>query len=186
MKPELHDVQGLVARGYGTLPAARFLLMGLEDRPSARAWAGSLADAVSPGDERPQDRALNVAFSSTGLQRLGLAPEIIALFSHEFVEGMAAPDRGRILGDLDRDAPEQWDWGGPAQPVDAVLLLYAKGAQGLDALEAEQTRSLGTGARIVRKLETSDLQGSEPFGFRDGISQPFVEGLSKAGPPAPY
>jgi len=184
VNPELHDVQGLVARGYGTLPAARFLLMGLEDRPSARAWAGSLADAVSPGDERPQDRALNVAFSSTGLQRLGLAPEIIALFSHEFVEGMAAPDRGRILGDLDRDAPEQWDWGGPAQPVDAVLLLYAKGAQGLDALEAEQTRSLGTGARIVRKLETSDLQGSEPFGFRDGISQPFVEGLSKAGPPA--
>jgi Dyp-type peroxidase family len=36
----------------------------------------------------------------------------------------------------------------------------------------------------VRRLGTSDLRGREPFGFRDGISQPLVEGLSKKGPAA--
>jgi len=37
--------------------------------------------------------------------------------------------------------------------------------------------------RVVHRLDTADLDGFEPFGFRDGISQPFVEGLSKTGPP---
>jgi Dyp-type peroxidase family len=36
---------------------------------------------------------------------------------------------------------------------------------------------------LLRRLGTVNLDGVEPFGFRDGISQPFVEGLSKTGPP---
>ena len=38
------------------------------------------------------------------------------------------------------------------------------------------------GFSLVRRLDTADLDGFEPFGFRDGISQPFVEGLGKVGP----
>ena len=97
---------------------------------------------------------------------------------------MAAQQRSRILGDRDGDAPEHWDWGGPSLPIDAALLLYARDPQTLGALEAEQTGALGLGTLVVRSLETSDLQGYEPFGFRDGISQPLVEGLSKTGPAA--
>ena len=97
---------------------------------------------------------------------------------------MTTPHRTRILGDLDENAPEHWDWGGPRGPVDAVLLLYARDVAGLVTLEEEQTRLLGHGGlAVVRRLGTSDLDGFEPFGFRDGISQPFVEGLGKTGPP---
>ena len=39
-----------------------------------------------------------------------------------------------------------------------------------------------SGVEVQRKLDTSNLDGFEPFGFRDGISQPYVEGLAKAGP----
>jgi Dyp-type peroxidase family len=182
--PELHDVQGLVARGYGDLAAARFLLVEFGDGAAARGWIRAVAEQLTPGDERPRERAVHLALTSSGLRKLGLAPEVLALFSNELVDGMAAPYRGRILGDLDADAPERWDWGGPSLPVDAVLLLYARDAQTLGALEAEQTGALAGGTRVVRTLETSDLQGYEPFGFRDGISQPFVEGLSKSGPSA--
>jgi Dyp-type peroxidase family len=182
--PELHDVQGLVARGYGELTAARFLVLAIDDPAAARAWVGALSAALTPGDVHPDERAVNVAFTSPGLRKLGLAPEILDLFSLEFRGGMTTPHRRRMLGDLGPDAPEQWDWGGPSRPVDAVLLLYARDAQALAALDAEQRRALPEGVRVVRPLETSDLQGFEPFGFRDGISQPFVEGLSKTGPPA--
>ena len=48
---------------------------------------------------------------------------------------MTTPHRTRILGDLGENAPERWDWGGPAAPVDAVLLLYAKDDASLAALE---------------------------------------------------
>jgi Dyp-type peroxidase family len=182
--PELHDVQGIVARGYRDLAAARFLLVELEAAAAARGWVQRVAEQLTAGDQRPQDRAVQLALTSSGLRKLGLAPEVLALFSNEFVDGMAARQRSRILGDLQGDAPERWDWGGPTLPVDAALLLYARDPQALGALEAEQTGALPRGTRIVRTLETSDLQGYEPFGFRDGISQPLVEGLSKTGPKA--
>ena len=182
--PELHDVQGLVARGYSDLAAARFLLVEFGDGAAARGWVRAVAEQVTAGDQRPQERAVHLALTSSGLRKLGLAPEVLALFSNEFVDGMATHQRGRILGDLDRDVPERWDWGGPGLPVDAALLLYARDVQTLGALEAEQTGALARGTRVVRTLETSDLQGHEPFGFRDGISQPLIEGLSKSRLPA--
>jgi Dyp-type peroxidase family len=175
---DLHDIQGLVARGYGNLPAARFLLLAIDDVAAARHWLGTVA--VTRGDERPEEVADNVALTSSGLERLGLDPAVLAMFSNEFVAGMTTAHRRRILGDIVGDAPEAWDWGGPAaKPVHALLLLYARDAQRLDALERQQSL---TGLELVRRLDTSDLDGFEPFGFRDGVSQPFVEGLAKERP----
>jgi Dyp-type peroxidase family len=182
--PELHDVQGLVTRGYRKLAAARFLVLAIDAAAEARAWSGALGATLTRGDVDPQERAVNVAFTSPGLRTLGVAPDVLDLFSLEFGGGMTASHRRRMLGDVGLDAPEQWAWGGPSRPADAVLLLYARDAQALAALEAEQKRALPNGIRVLQTLETSDLQGYEPFGFRDGISQPFVEGLSKTGPPA--
>ena len=98
---------------------------------------------------------------------------------------MTTPHRSRILGDLDENAPERWEWGSPSGPqIDLALLLYARDDAGLQRLEEEQARGLAAGGLALRhRLGTSDLDDFEPFGFRDGISQPFVEGLSKTGPP---
>jgi Dyp-type peroxidase family len=182
---ELGDVQGLVARGYGTLKAARFLLLGLDEADAARSWLGAILETVTPGDEHPEGRAVNVAFTGEGLGRLGLPAEVLAQFPNELVTGMTTEHRRRILGDLGPDSPEHWDWGGPASPaVGAVLLLYARDDLELARLVGEQSAALAdSGIRVLRQLETSDLDGFEPFGFRDGISQPIVEGLSKRGPP---
>ncbi len=183
--PDLHDVQGLLARGYGGLKAACFLLLGIDEEAAGRGWLQGVADRVTASDERPTSQAANVAFTSSGLAKLGLPPAILALFSNEFVAGMTTPHRSRILGDVGDEAPERWEWGGPGGPaVDAVLLLYARDDDRLAEHEAEHTRALPEGVRIVTRLGTSDLDGYEPFGFRDGISQPPIEGLSKAGPPA--
>jgi len=184
VKLELRDVQGLFARGYGDLKSAAFLLLAIDDSAAARRWLAETSLTITSAEDRRPERALNVAFTSSGLGRLGLSAEALAKFSNEFVAGMTTPHRTRILGDLDENAPEHWDWGGPAAPVDAVLLLYARNVAGLVTLEEEQTRLLGQGGlSVVRRLDTSDLDGFEPFGFRDGISQPFVEGLGKSGPP---
>jgi Dyp-type peroxidase family len=172
---ELGDVQGLFARGYGDLKSAAFLLLKVEDAVAARRWLGE-ASVTNAEDRRPE-HAANVAFTSSGLERVGLPADAVAKFSNEFVAGMTTPHRTRILGDVGENAPERWDWGGPAAPVDAVLLLYAKDDAGIAALE--QTPP---GFSLVKRLGTADLDGFEPFGFRDGISQPFVEGLGKSGP----
>jgi Dyp-type peroxidase family len=181
---DVPDVQGLVARGYGNLRAAAFVLLSLEDAEAARGWVAAIRERVTRGDERPDERAVNVAFTSSGLERLGLARGQLQLFSNEFVTGMTTPHRTRILADLGENAPSEWEWGGPQSArVDAVLLLYAQDGAGLAALEEEELGRLGGGLALVRRLDTADLDGIEPFGFRDGVSQPYVEGLSKTGPP---
>ena len=181
MTIELDDVQGLFARGYGNLKSAAFLLLTVEDAAAARRWLGNVSEAITPASARPPDLALNVAFTSSGLERLGLAREALSMFSDAFLAGMTTPHRMRILGDLDENAPAQWDWGGPSGgAVDAVLLLYARDDSGLTELEQEHAPA---GFSLVRRLDTADLDGFEPFGFRDGISQPFVDGLGKSGPP---
>ena len=179
MALDLHDIQGLVARGYGNLAAARFLLLSIGDAAAARRWLGSLA--LARGDERPEETAVNLALTSSGLERLGLDGATLAMFSNEFVAGMTTSHRRRILGDTGSDAPEAWIWGGPeGPPIHALLLLYARDAARLDALEREQAPA---GFDVAHRLDTSDLDGFEPFGFRDGVSQPIVDGLSKTGPP---
>jgi len=181
--PDLADVQGLVARGYGELTAASFLLGRIADGAAARRWLAGAAPHVTASNARPQGRALNIAFTSSGLRRLGLPDGVLERFPSEFAGGMATPSRSRVLGDVGPDAPDHWDWGGPAAPVDVVVLLYAADDAALAAWRADPALALGPGVQLVRELGTSDLQGREPFGFRDGISQPFVEGLSKTGPP---
>jgi Dyp-type peroxidase family len=181
---ELADIQGLFARGYGNLRAASFLLLGIEDATAARRWLGEVAGGVTNAEARPEAHAINLALTSSGLARLGLPGDAVAMFSNEFVTGMTTPHRSRILGDLGDNAPERWEWGGPTGPqIDVALLLYAADDAGLERLEQEQTRRLTSGGLVLRhRLGTSDLDDFEPFGFRDGISQPFVEGLSKSGP----
>jgi Dyp-type peroxidase family len=181
---ELADIQGLFARGYGNLRAASFVLLGIEDEGGARRWLGDIARGVTTAEARPESDALNVAFTPSGLAQLGLPAQAIDMFSNEFVTGMTTPHRSRILGDLGENAPERWAWGGPSDAgIALVLLLYAADDGALRRLEDEHISRLTASGLVLRhRLATSDLDDFEPFGFRDGISQPFVEGLSKTGP----
>src|SRR5215469_17679738 len=50
---ELEDVQGLVLRGYGSLRAARYLLLRVGEAAGARAWLRALADGVTTAQRSP-------------------------------------------------------------------------------------------------------------------------------------
>jgi Dyp-type peroxidase family len=193
---DLDDIQGLIARGYGKLPAAFFLLLRIGDPAAARRWLAVLADRVTPGRASPDDAATHVAFTHAGLASLGLDQDALAAFPPEFAVGMTNRHRRRLLGDLGGNAPEHWSWGGPATPpVHLVLLLYAKDDQTLEAARARYQAELADAGLVpVWELPTTPLGEREPdgrerssrehFGFHDGISQPLVEGLAKVGPPA--
>jgi Dyp-type peroxidase family len=180
---DLDDIQGLLVRGYRKLPAAGFILAAVTDTAAARRWLGSMADAVTPGSLDPADQSLHLALTYGGLARLGLAADTLARFPRELVAGMAVPHRSRILGDLDRSEPAGWLWGGPATtPIDLALLLYARDETILAAATARCLDGFAQGGLVeVHRLTTTDLGPREHFGFRDGISQPLIEGLSKAG-----
>jgi len=198
---ERDDIQGILASGYGRLPNARFTLFTADTAAGAGALIGWMLPRLTPADRGRQEDggprdgsrregAWQVAYTAAGLRRLGLAETAVNGFSAEFVAGMADPDRSRILGDLAESAPQHWAWGGPRSPeIDGIILAYAADPPALATMQADLREAFARlGIRTVVDLPTLELAGREPFGFRDGISQPLVEGLSAApdgGPTVP-
>lgn len=190
-KLDLNDIQGLIVYGYGKLAAARYLLLQITDPTAAKPWLGNLANQITPADRNPsaigQPTCLNLALTDHGFAALGLPAETLALFSHEFQEGMTLTDhRQRILGDRGDSAPDYWQWGGPKTPsIDLLLLLYA-----IDQPTLEQFhQSLATefavgGVQVIHQLDTNRLPDrKEHFGFRDDIADPVIAGTDRVGPP---
>lgn len=175
---DIDDVQGLVLRGYGALPECRYVLLQIHDPLQGRAWLRRLVPLVATGLPGTRDVALQVAFTHTGLEALGLADVTLHEFSPEFIDGMTGPHRSRFLGDVGPSAPERWSWGGPTNPaIHAVLMVYAKTEARLTAeIDALRKSWLQHGLVDVHTLLTSALAPREHFGFADGISQPAIEG----------
>jgi Dyp-type peroxidase family len=194
---QVDDIQGIILHGYGGRDNAWFLMLAIgDDVPAARSWLGRLDLRSSQKKPEGSDTCINIAFTADGLQKIGLPQEQRDMLAGEFVEGMTGvvcksdvPDmnhRRRALGDHGSSSPEQWRWGGPnTGKIDILLMLYAPDRTAVDALLAQQLQLLtAAGLRVIEKLESRTLKGrKEHFGFRDGISQPLVEGSGLDGPP---
>ncbi|GGX95547.1 hypothetical protein GCM10007160_23930 [Litchfieldella qijiaojingensis] len=181
---ELDDIQGIVLSGYGELPQASFLMLAFGDPEAARRWLGKTLERIdSAAAGRPQGGSrLHLAFTWPGLEHLELSWQALKGFSREFREGQAgSPRRSRILGDDGDSAPERWRWGGPhSRAIHALLMCYAATTEALETLLAEQRQILTeAGIEVVETLASQPLPGGrEHFGFRDGISQPKLAGVS--------
>src|SRR5205085_11234254 len=62
------------------------------------------------------------------LQKLGLPTAALGTFPTPFQQGMWPDWRARALGDVEDNAPSQWEWGGTeSSRPDAVVIVYAYG-----------------------------------------------------------
>lgn len=173
---EYEDIQGLVRFGYRKLTQASFVLLRVRDAAAARAWLARCPVSNSREQSPPPRAALQVAFSSQGLRALGVNEDVVQGFSREFLAGMSSDEsRARRLGDLGANSPANWRWGG--QPLDVphvLLLLYALPGE-LEAWQRKVLDECASGFEVLTCLSTSDMDGVEPFGFTDGISQPTLD-----------
>ncbi|MGH9281413.1 MAG: Dyp-type peroxidase [Acidimicrobiales bacterium] len=191
---ETHDMQGLVARAYGHLPFARYLLLAIDDPAAARAWLGQVAHEVATADRRGTGPSLIVAFTHAGLARLGLPDDALATFPRPLQEGMVTAHRSRVLGDSGPSDPRGWRWGGPENPeVHLLVVIYAETTEELgtehEARRAQHAGALSDVADPIDGLLEPDRKGKEHFGFADGLSQPVLKGWPRRtrsiNPPAP-
>jgi Dyp-type peroxidase family len=175
-----NDVQGMVLRGYGKHPYAANLFLQVNDAEGARTWLGAIWTRITTAERakaRGDECYLNVAFTRTGLAKLGFSDAVLATFPTAFYEGMASENRSRILGDEDVSDPKNWTWGGPGKDVDAILLIFAKEPSALDlAVKAEQAAMKGVSVNFEPVNSQLWDDKKEHFGFHDGISQPTISG----------
>jgi Dyp-type peroxidase family len=183
---EREDIQGIILSGYVHLPWSAFMLLTVDPSQAggARRWLGAVADAITTADGKEDVSSVNIALTATGLANLGLDRTALDSFAIPFTDGMHSPLRARILGDATGDAgPEQWRWGGPRDPVDILLMLYADTEQNRDALVARMRAEIAAfGALAERALLEAGLypDRNEHFGFADGVGQPAIDGTGHA------
>lgn len=204
----LGDIQAHIIRSARPA-AARYYFLGIRKADVFTDWLQQpllqsllrseqdireLRQGKRPAPEQPC--FINIAFTFSGLQRLGLPQTMLEQFSPAFREGMAT--RAQFIGDYGGDAPEHWqDYYGSAHVHVLVALHYLpwlkadfempRQWQDDDMLAHDASlQSLWqrlampeAGARILMEENAHVIrdngQVKEHFGFTDGISQPYID-----------
>src|SRR4051812_26864351 len=108
---EFKDIQGLIVRGYNELPASCFLLLNITDIIKAKQWLRIISEEITDGISKPTHRAMHVAFTYSGIKKLGMDDDSLDSFAREFKEGMTTDHRKRVLGDVGESDTGKWQWG---------------------------------------------------------------------------
>jgi Dyp-type peroxidase family len=191
------DIQGFITSAYGHLPFSAYLFLEIIDRLQAQVWLSGLLPALitaaswrlHAGEPKAKpERALNIALTYAGLEAFGLSEASLHTFPTEFREGMASPERTRILNDTQDSAPSKWEVGGPQnEPVHLMLILHAQSHSALELLIREIRQAILAKSSGVEEHEGCAQFGARPesgreqFGFFDGVAQPQIEGIKGTG-----
>ena len=183
---DLHDIQGMITRGYAKLMEAAYFLLKVEQADKAKQWMHEIIPLIDSADISEQaDKTLHLAFTPQGLRALGLDDKNLDNFPVPFREGIATADRSRILGDYGENAPNQWRWGGHQKDLHLLLIFHAKDKTLMSTfLEEERNRIAQNNGLTLTKEMKGYLRPDfkEAFGFHDGISEPVIKGSGRSGP----
>ncbi len=198
------NVQGVVLRGYPDYKFGVKLLLKFKSGDSdeiiqkRKAWIKSLSEEIAYASSaktsslvddsqtaevdsantttttnQPKDTVQFVAFTISGLSALEQDEEFLHSFSNEFREGMYSSRCAHTLG----DNPQEWDWGGSEGDIDLLLIIYAKHKGDLQ----EQIKKYNdTELFDVKQELLASYKDREHFGFRDGLSQPIIDGTHRS------
>lgn len=181
---DFSDVQGFVRFGYKRMTKATYALARVKNAAAARAWLRSAPITSAVAVDPPPVTALHVAFTAPGLKALGVSESVIAGFSHEFRAGMTQESRSRQLGDVGSNAPAYWEWGGPAGEPHVLVMFFGEPGHFEAAVQSSTGTVWNEAFEVLRLLDTADMDGIEPFGFADGVSQPRIDWEQQRKPTA--
>jgi Dyp-type peroxidase family len=182
---ELDDIQSGVLRPRPNPYAATYIVLRIDDARDGREAIRRLAGVVTPAaasGAADRDTFVSVALSYEGLKALGVPQASLDSFAWEFRQGMAA--RAAALRDVDESAPEHWEKPFGTSEVHLVLVGVAPDEARLEAALGRGRRAFADLPGVV-PLWRQDCRAppdhKEPFGFRDGISHPSIEGSGIPG-----
>jgi Dyp-type peroxidase family len=183
---ELDDIQAGTLRARPTPYAGAYILLRIDQPQAGRELLRRLLPQIAPvsaAQGHPgQQASLAVAISFQGLKALGVPAESLASFPPEFQQGMAA--RAEVLGDVGENAPANWEAPLGSPDVHVALAALAPDATRLESMlvhARESLRDLTAVVPIWRQDVYSLPNEREPFGFKDGIGQPAIEGSGIPG-----
>lgn len=193
----LAKLQGNVLNGHGRDHTINLFVRLPADPQRARALIRDLAPLVTSALRQEVERRdfkaaglpgrlfCNILLTARGLNVLGVTAGRLAKFQDQadpvspslkatFLSGMAQD----AVADLADPDPSQWAFGGPANPIDLLVILADDDADELGrrgrAFKDRLEDLGGEVAQIIRgaALRNESGEGIEHFGYVDGRSQP--------------
>jgi Dyp-type peroxidase family len=182
---ELDDIQSGVLRPRPTPYVATYIALRIDERQAGRALMQRISNAVTSAasPESPlADTWVSVALTYHGLKALGVPQDSLDTFSWEFRQGMAA--RAKDLGDIGESDPQNWEKPLGSSDLHLIIVAVSPDAERLEAAvaRARETYQTMTGIEAIWRQNCHALPNEkEPFGYRDGISHPAIEGSGIPG-----
>jgi len=177
---EVSDIQATVLRPRPRPYKGEYVILRIDDAAQGREMLRRILPHVAPADEwwKPiLPGWLGIAFTYQGLKALGLPSASLDSFPQEFREGMAA--RAPILNDVGNNAPANWEYPFGTADMHVAMAIYSKDDQSLETVleRARQSHRDLPKISVVYRMKFSELpEGRNPFGFKDGLHNPHVEG----------
>lgn len=193
------EIQGNILAGFSKDFASFLFFVLPQDQASARAWLNEVVPEVATTTEvkafndlfklvktRHREREvveatwMNLAFTFTGLQALGVAQADLDQLPQEFKDGMRA--RASQIGDDGDNAPANWPVNLGQARIDVLMIVASDSADDRNEEVAHFIRRAALrGLSLVFQqdgMTRRDAPGHEHFGFKDGISQPGIAGFN--------
>lgn len=177
---ELDDIQSGALRPRPAPYAATYVVLRIDNPIAGSALMRKLSTVVASAahPESPvSDIWVSAALTFEELKALGVPQASLDSFGWEFKQGMAA--RAEALGDIGVSSPETWE-----QPLGTPQVHVILAAVHLEQVveRARQTYEAMGGITSLWRQNCHALPGeTEPFGFRDVISHPAIEGSGIPG-----
>jgi Dyp-type peroxidase family len=182
---ELDDIQSGVLRPRPAPYVATYIAFRIDDAKAGRelmARAGRVVTSAANPTGPLADTWVSVALTYQGLKALGVPQDSLDSFAWEFRQGMAS--RAKELGDTGESSPKNWEQPFGTTDVHVVLVAVSPDKKKLEtALDrARKAYQEMTGIEAIWRQDCHALPNEkEPFGFRDGISHPAIEGSGIPG-----
>lgn len=182
---ELDDIQSGVLRPRPAPYVATYVALRIDDRNAGRELMDRVSKVVTSAanpNSPLADTWVSVAVTYQGLKALGVPPPSLDTFSWEFRQGMRA--RANDLGDVGPSSPEHWEEPLGTSAVHVVIVAVSPDEARLEAVlaRARNTYRQMTGIKAIWRQNCHALPNEkEPFGFRDGMSHPAIEGSGIPG-----
>ncbi|NUT93065.1 MAG: peroxidase [Saccharothrix sp.] len=174
---DLDDIQATVLRARPEPYFGTHAIIEIADRAAGKELLRRLAPQVTSAArwDEPRPSWLALAISYRGLVALGVPQASLDSFPANFRAGMAG--RAERLRDTGPNAPEHWEapFGGPGVHL-AVTVYAANEAEWRAEVTAYEQQLRGLPGVKLLSHQDFGANGFNVFGYRDGFSQPVVEG----------
>ena len=182
---ELDDIQSGVLRPRPAPYVATYIALRIDEQRAGRELMQRVSQVVTSAanpNSPLADTSVSVALTYHGFKALGVPQAALDTFSWEFRQGMTA--RASDLGDVGPSSPEHWEAPLGSSDVHVIIVAVSPDEAALEAAvaRARNTYQQMTGITAIWRQNCHALPNEkEPFGYRDGISHPAIEGSGIPG-----